>query len=168
MSKSCIPTTTTTTHIFQEAIDHCRWKKVLYLVLKQINISDYGNKPFEEIFIEIYDICKERKGIGMLTVYDISAAICRFYKTNIDKVYIIGNGPKRAIQILELKPKTHKLNDLLKLQYVEISDIVNGFDSNSYTITDTQIRNTTNGDIVETFICNWQKTKRPNKTIICV
>jgi hypothetical protein len=154
MSNKC----RSTTNLFQEAIDHCRWKKVLYFVLKRINIYDYENKTFEDIIIGIYDICKEQKGIGMLTIYDISAAICRFYKRNIDKVYIIGNGPKRAVQLLNLKPKTHKINHCITIKYVEIDDVVNGFDSKSFEF-DTMIRNSTNGDIVETYICNWQKTQ---------
>ena len=36
-------------NIFQEAISHCRWKKVLHNILKDINISVYKNKTFEEI-----------------------------------------------------------------------------------------------------------------------
>ena len=30
------------TNIFQEAIDHCRWKNVLHSVLKKINVFDYS------------------------------------------------------------------------------------------------------------------------------
>ena len=31
-------------NIFQEAIEHCRWKKALHTVLKKINIVNYENK----------------------------------------------------------------------------------------------------------------------------
>ena len=75
------------TNIFQEAISHCRWKKVLHNILKDINISVYKNKTFEEIITEVYNICKNIDGIGMLATYDITSAICRHYKVNIDKVY---------------------------------------------------------------------------------
>lgn len=146
------------TNIFQEAIDHCRWKKVLHSVLKKINVSDYNNKTFEEIIFEVYNICKDVKGLGMLTIYDISSAICRFYKININKVYIIGNGPKRAVKLLNIKTKTHKINDNIKIKYVSISEIINAFDTNYYEL-DENIRNNKNGDILETYICNWQKTK---------
>ena len=78
------------TNIFQEAINHCRWKKALHYVLKQINIVNYENKTFEEIILEIYNICDNIEGVGMLSIYDITAAICRYNKINIDKVYIIG------------------------------------------------------------------------------
>jgi hypothetical protein len=152
--KSC----NVSTNIFQEAIDHCRWKKVLHSFLKKINIFDYENKTFEEIIFEIYNICHNVKGIGMLTVYDITSAICRYYKINIDKVYIIGNGPKRAVKLLNIKTKKHKINDKIKLNFIEIVDVINVFDINSYVL-DENIRNTKNGDILETYICNWQKTK---------
>ena len=76
-------------NIFQEAISHCRWKKVLHNILKDINISVYKNKTFEEIITEVYNICKNIDGIGMLAIYDITSAICRHNKVNIDKVYII-------------------------------------------------------------------------------
>jgi len=99
------------TNIFQEAIDHCRWKKALHSILIKINIVNYENKTFEEILFEIYNICNNVKGVGILTIYDITSAICRYYKINIDKVYIIGNGPKRAVKLLHIKIKKHKIND---------------------------------------------------------
>ena len=145
-------------HIFQEAIDHCRWKKALNSFLKKINIFDYENKTFEEIIFEIYNICDNVKGVGILTIYDITSAICRYYKINIDKVYIIGNGPKRAVKLLNIKTKKHNINDKIKLNFVEIIDVIHSFDINSYVL-DENIRNTKNGDILETYICNWQKTK---------
>ena len=146
-------------NMFQEAINHCRWKKVLHSVLKKINVSNYNNNnTFEEIFLQIYIICNDVKGIGTLTIYDISAAICRFYKINIDRVYIIGNGPKRAVKLLNIKTKIYKINDNIKLRYVDIGNIIEAFDFNSYDL-DVNIRNNKNGDIFETYICNWQKTK---------
>lgn len=144
-------------NVFQEAINHCRWKKVLNSVLEKINISDYNDKTFDEIIIEIYDICSSVRGIGMLTVYDITSAICRFYKINIDKVYVIGNGPKRAVKLLNIKTKINKISNKIKINYVDISDIINAFAVNSYKL-DENIKGQQNGDIFETYICNWQKT----------
>jgi hypothetical protein len=152
MMKSC----SRSTNIFQEAIDHCRWKKALHTVLPQINIVDYENKTFEEIIFDVYNICDNVKGVGMLAIYDITSAICRYYKRNIDKVYIVGNGPKRAVNILNIKTKKYKINDKIKLNYVEIIDVINAFDIHTYVL-DKNIRNTKNGDILETYICNWQK-----------
>ncbi len=106
---------------------------------------------------KVYNICNNVKGVGMLTIYDITSAICRYYKINIDKVYIIGNGPKRAVKILRIKTKNHKINDKTNLKYIDIIDVINAFDINNYEL-DENIRNTKNGDILETYICNWQKT----------
>jgi hypothetical protein len=145
-------------NIFQEAINHCRWKTVLQTVIQQINISDYHNNTFEEIIFKIYTICKNVYGIGMLTIYDITFGICRYHNINIDKVYIIGKGPKKAVNILNIKTKTQNINNYIKIKYVNIIDIINAFDVNNYKL-DKNIRNTRNGDILETFICNWQKNK---------
>lgn len=145
-------------NIFEEAINHCRWKKSLYLLLKKINICNYENKTFEEILLEIYNISSNIKGVGMLSVYDITAAICRYYKININKVYIIGKGPKRAIKLLNIKLKKYRISNKINLNFVNIIDIINAFDNNNYELNE-YFRNTNNGDILETYICNWQKTK---------
>ena len=107
---------------------------------------------------EIYDICENIKGLGILTIYDITSAICRYYKIIIDKVYIIGNGPKRAVKLLNIKIKKHKINNKMNLHFVEIIDVINAFNINNYVL-DENIRNSKNGDMFETYICNWQKTK---------
>jgi len=142
--------------LFKEAIDHCRWKKVLEPILQQINISDYENQTFEEIFSKIYNICKPIYGLGRLVIYDITSAICRVNKINIDKVFIVGNGPKKACIILGIKPKLYKINNYIKIHYVEIDEILNALIIRRE-ILDYSIKVCKNGDILETFICNWQK-----------
>jgi hypothetical protein len=143
--------------IFQEAQKHCRWKKVLDNILKDINISIYENKSFEQIFMDIYIISKNVRGIGLLTIYDITSAICRFHKINIDKVYIIGNGPKRAVKLLSLDMKIHRISSDIKIKYVDINEIISAFDKKSFGL-DESIRNNKNADFFETFLCNWQKS----------
>lgn len=143
--------------IFQEAIDHCRWKRVLYNVLSNIHISEYkNNTTFEEIFIKTYNICKEVKGLGLLTIYDTTSSICREYSIHIDNVYIIGNGPKRAVALLDIKTKTQILDKNIRLRYTTIPEIIHAFALYSYKI-DKSIKNTKNGDIMESYLCNWQK-----------
>lgn len=145
--------------IFQEALDHCRWKTVLRNILKDIkpSISQYKNKTFEEIICEIHRICENVKGLGMLTMYDITSAICRYYNISINKVYIIGNGPKRAIKILNIKTKKHKIRNKLTLHYVDVENVIFAFNNKGYKLHD-DIINTNNGDIIETYICKWQKS----------
>lgn len=151
-------------NIFQEAIDHCRWKKVLYnhvLVkseLQEHNLHQFAEKKFNEIFIIVYNICDKVEGIGLLTIYDITSAICRFNKINIDKIYIIGTGPKKAIRLLDVKAKSQKI-DKLTLKYVEISEILKAFQKKNYKI-NIKIKNSINGDDFETYICKWQKKYR--------
>jgi hypothetical protein len=143
---------------FQEAIHHCRWKKVLYAVLKGINILHYKNKSFDEIIVEIYKVCNGIKGIGLLTMYDITSAICRYHQIHIDRVYIIGKGPKRAITLLHMKTKMHRIDNTVSIHYVDIQDVMHAFDSKSYVVDET-IRNNKNGDVLETYLCHWQKTQ---------
>lgn len=147
--------------IFQEAIDHCRWKSVLrndILVkneLKECNLHKLVGKSFEEIFLLVYNICCKFKGIGMLTTYDITSAICNYNNILIDKIYIIGRGPKRAISLLDIKAKTKKIEGII-LKYVEIPDLLEAFTIKNYEIP-SQIKHSCNGDHFETYICNWQK-----------
>ena len=140
-----------------EAIAHCRWKGALMTVLENdIVVEKYSNNSFEEIFESIYNICKEVKGIGLLTMYDIVSAICRRFNVNIDHVYIIGGGPVRACKLLHLEPKRKKICKCVVLRYLEIKDIVRAFQENGYTMDD-DLRSNTNGDDFESYICNWQK-----------
>ena len=149
-------------NIFQEAMDHCRWKRQLDTVLLRPELhdnilQDYSGKSFEEILLTVYNICEKVKGVGMLTVYDIVAAICRFNNINIERVYIIGGGPVRAARLLNIKLKTHKI-EKIALKYIEISEIIEAFDKLKLEI-DSQIKYSNNGDEFETYICNWQKDK---------
>jgi hypothetical protein len=152
MSRTC----GSSKNVFQEAIDHCRWKTTLNDMLhNSIRLQDYRDMSFQDIFESVSTICSQTKGIGMLTTYDITAAICRHYSVNVNKVYIIGNGPKRAVRILGLTTKKEKIGSN-ELNYVEINDIIDSFDKNGYSM-DEKVKNSKNGDSFETFICQWQK-----------
>jgi hypothetical protein len=149
-------------NIFQEAMDHCRWKRNLDTVLlrpelQYPNLQDYSGKSFEEILLIVYNICEEAKGVGLLTIYDIVAAICRHNNIPIEKVYIIGRGPVRAARLLNIKLKTQKIQKI-SLKYVEISEIIEAFDKQKHEI-DIEIKQSSSGDDFETYICNWQKDK---------
>jgi len=133
--------------LFFEAYDHCRWKTVLQNFLTDLDISVHRGKTFEDIFSDIYNLCRNVKGLGMLSVYDITASICRYYNVTIDRVYIIGGGPKRAVKLLKLKTYSRKFNNI-RLVFVEINDVKNRFNLE-----------TTDGDVLETFLCKWQKAQ---------
>jgi len=149
-------------NIFQEAMDHCRWKRSLDTVLLRPELhdnilQDYSGKSFEDILLTVYNICEKVKGVGLLTIYDIAAAICRHNNIPIEKVYIIGRGPVRATRLLNIKLKTHKI-EKIALKYIEISEIIEAFDKQKYEI-DSQVKQSNSGDEFETYICNWQKDK---------
>ena len=150
-------------YIFQEAIDHCRWKKVLRnnvltkTEFQEHNLHEFKSKNFNEILLFVYNICDKVEGIGMLTIYDITSAICRYNKINIEKIYIIGKGPKRAIRLLDVNAKSQKIENIT-LKYVEIPEILKAFQLKKYEI-NLQIKNSNNGDDFESYICNWQKDK---------
>ena len=145
-------------NIFQDAINHCRHPTKLYPIIKDITnrIEEYKNKNYEQIICMIYDICKNINQIGPLMVYDISAGLCRYYRIPIDKVYIIGGGPRKAIKLLNINKKLHKINNEIKYHYVTIDELVRAFDNSKYKL-DKIMRNNRNGDDWESFICNWQK-----------
>lgn len=150
-------------YIFQEAVDHCRWKNILRnnvlskSELQLDNLYEFSNKRFDEVLQYVYSLCENVQGVGMLTVYDITSAICRHNNINIDKIYIIGNGPKRAIRLLGIPSKNEKIGKLT-LQYVEIQSVLDAFNEKNYEM-DVDVKNSTNGDVFETYICNWQKDK---------
>jgi hypothetical protein len=149
-------------NIFQEAMDHCRWKRQLDTVLLRPELhdnilQDYSGKSFEEILLTVYNICEQAKGVGLLTIYDITAAICRYNNINIERVYIIGRGPVRAARLLNIKLKTQKIQKV-SLKYIEISEIIEAFENQKYEI-DSHIKQSSSGDDFETYICNWQKDK---------
>ena len=143
-----------------EALEHTRNPKDVKIVIKKIkqNLQEYKGKTFEDIFYTIYTTYKIHQKIGLLIIYDLSIAICYFHNIIIDKVYIIGNGPKRAIKLLNIKTKTHNTNNI-KLKYVYISDIINAFNRNNYELEVEGGKNNKNADVWESYLCNWQKTQ---------
>jgi hypothetical protein len=142
---------------FGEAMAHCRWKKVLReSVLSRIEISRYSGSCFEEVYEDIAGICREVKGVGELTVYDMVAAICCHFGIRIDRVYIVGNGPKRAIELLEIKTKRYRFGRI-SLPYVKIEEIHDAFKTKGFP---EEPPKTDDGDEMESWICNWQKLYR--------
>ena len=146
-------------HIFQEAFSHCRWKGALAGIVGKIDVAHYRNMSFEEIFLDIYDRATAVKGVGLLTVYDMVAALCRKHGVVIQRVYIVGGGPKRAVGLLGLRPKTQVLRtgtEPVRLKYIDIECLHRALERGTYPYDDFILR-VKNGDELETYICNWQK-----------
>lgn len=149
--------------VFQEAIDHSRRKNTLrneILTLPEFQedkLHQYSHKTFEEIFSGVYKTCKPVYGIGMLTIYDISVAICKYNKINIERVYIIGNGPKRAITLLGIEPQIQKIGDTF-VRYVEIQEVLRAFREKDQPLSE-WLSSSKSGDDLENYICAWQRHK---------
>ena len=140
---------------FEEALSHCRWKGKLKDLIPQINIRSFRGRSFEYIFQSIYFKCKKIKGLGLLTTYDITASICKYHSIPIDRVYIIGSGPIRAIELLGLETKKQYINKI-PVNYVEIQNVINAFENKKFDLVE-EIKSTKNGDLIESFLCKWQK-----------
>ncbi len=146
--------------IFYEAKAHCRWKSTLNDFLPSIQIEKYKNYfYFECILRDIIKETKNIKGIGPLTAYDISVGIAYKYNIRIFQVYIIGNGPKRAVELLNLsgKLKKRKLGGKL-LHFLYIEDIKNALKNSKYDYNKEIFEEKYNGDLFESYLCNWQKS----------
>lgn len=150
-------------NIFQEAIRHCRWKRVLRTVvltnpiLCVKKLSSFSDNTFEEILLHVYNICIGVYSIGPLVVYDITAAICRYNKIIVDKIYIVGGGPRRALELLNIKPKIQKM-DNISLKYIEIPELLEAFRVINHELP-SYLKNNNNGDEFESYICHWQKAE---------
>jgi len=157
---SCLSSKTTKKEFGEEALQHTRNPKDVDIVIKMIkrNLQEYKGKTFEEIFYMIYTRHKIYKKIGLLIIYDLSSDICDEYNIIIDKVYIIGGGPERAVKLLNIKTKTHYINGI-KLNYVDISDIIDAFNRNNHKLEVVGGKNNKNADDWESYLCNWQKTQ---------
>ena len=134
------------TVLYHEAMCHCRHKTILKKFLNKIDIHKYKKTSFEDIFLDVQNLNDTRGSIGSLTIYDIASDIFRYHGNMIDKVYIVGGGPKRAVKLLGLKTRT---NPIIRLKYVSIDDIVCKL----------KLDKTDDGYLLETFICIWQKTQ---------
>jgi hypothetical protein len=133
------------TILYYEALHHCRHKTVLKTFLKTIDVEKYKNSTFEHVFLDVQKLNMTRGSIGPLTLYDIASDIFRYHGGIIDKVYIVGGGPRRAVKLLGLKTST---NPIIKLKYATIDDVVEKL----------HLEKTNDGDLLETFMCIWQKT----------
>lgn len=131
--------------LFWEARGHCRHKTILDAFLKNLDLNNYKNKSFEKIFLELKNIQRRKGSIGNLTLYDIASDLVRHDGGQINKVYIIGSGPKRAIKILGIKKQ---LDPVTKLHFASCEDVVRAC----------KLEPTTDGDLLETYICQWQKS----------
>ena len=114
-------------------------------------INECKENTFEEIVYKVHSVSSPVKGIGRLGVYDLSNGICKKYGINVNRVYIVGPGPKRAVKLLGLSVKLQRFGNF-KMHYVEIYEVIAAFKVRGLSIITSN-----NGDDYETYICEWQK-----------
>jgi hypothetical protein len=135
--------------IFHEAISHSRkgteLKELLAREFKDLH--PYSGLSFYDIFQRVSTLCT----LGPLHVYDITAAICRYHHIHIDKIYIVGNGPKIAAGLLHLKTKSDAKDK--RLRYIEMADTIRALTKHNI-----PLLHSTNGDDFESYLCKWQST----------
>ena len=155
---SCSPTTS----VFQEAYNHSRQKTLILKMIDSLSLSSYQGKSFEDVLSSITNVAKQFPGIGILGIYDIASGISRYNAIPVKRVYIIGDGPKRAAKLLNLPLKTHTCSSR-KYTYVEIPVVLEALEKKGISI---ESRKKQDGDFLETFLCVWQKTQKIEQTLI--
>lgn len=139
--------------MYAELIRHTRMSltKLVYV------LSHFKNFKHENSFTDVYSRVHNEildlgiKGVGPLSKYDIASAICRNHII-IDRVYIVGGGPKEAIRKLNLKMRLHKFNSI-SLHYVTIEEVKEAFLKRGESLLES-----VNGDDYESYLCTWVKT----------
>ena len=143
--------------VFQEAINHSRAPQHLLLrMIDELNRSSYEGKTFEHVLTSVTQRTDGLQGFGPLTFYDIASGISRWNAIDIQRVYIMGPGPKNAAKLLNLRLKTFRVESRT-FKYAECKDVVDALQKRNVVVPDNILKN---GDALETFLCKWQKTVR--------
>lgn len=154
--------------LFPDAYLHCRWQRPLYNLLETLRDSKSVDNIFARfksytsvisIFAAINNLAKDIFGIGPLTVYDITIAICRVHKITDKRIHLCGNGPIRAARQLKL-PVLHYSEGGHTLNYITIPDALNAFDTIMHELPPS-LKNSKNGDDFESYMCRWQGGRCP-------
>jgi len=144
-----------TTSVFQEAYNHSRQKTLILKMIDSLSLSSYQGKSFEDVLSSITNVAKQFPGIGKLGIYDIASGISRYNAIPVERVYIIGDGPKRAAKQLNLPLNKYSCGSRSYL-YAEIPDVLTALETMNISVDSTK---KSDGDYLETFLCVWQKTQ---------
>lgn len=147
---------------FEEAIAHSRRKGAIKTMLQEIDPSLFQLDTFGDVFSAVDKMYGSRECIGPLAVYDITVAICRHNNIPINRVYLIGNGPRRAAKMLDISPyhtKYEKITSGKRLPYIDTQDVIDALQVHGYPIDHYDKTAVFQGDDVETHLCRWQKGK---------
>jgi hypothetical protein len=141
---------------FRECLWHGRHRSEIKTLLQIIYAcrDTYRLEHNLTTFDQVYQFVSTQYGtkprVGPLFKYDVTTQLCRYYGIIIDKVYIVGSGPKKNAFRLNLTLKTNPITDL---SYAEASEVINklgvGYIDKAFgTLSDKFI-----GDDLETILC---------------
>ena len=159
-SSKCLERNDIDTSMFQEALNHNAYGNERRKIMKEMaiylktHLEDFYAETFNEIYTKVYDHCIKIKGIGKLSCYDFTNAICKYYGVPINIVFIIKKrGPYNAAIALGLENqiKTETIRKNLKFQYLEIDVAIQGLRNQRLKINS----DITDGDIIESCMCKW-------------
>ena len=122
-------------------------------MIHEINLVSYQGKTFEEVLSSITKHSQKFSGIGPLSIYDISSGISRWNAIPINRVYIVGDGPKNAAKLLNLRLKRLQIDSRV-FHYAEQKDVIEALQKRNVEISADKM----DGDSLETFLCKWQKS----------
>jgi hypothetical protein len=147
--------------LFIEAINHARNKGLMRNFISSLDLPNLLQCTFLETFRTIST--SKPKGIGLLGVYDIASAIARHNNEKLDKVYLVGNGPMRAAQLLDLVSniKHHKIGDYI-IPYLPVNIVTTHLKEKNIVFEEGM-----DGDQLESFLCNLQKDMKEEQKDMC-
>lgn len=140
--------------LFFDFLQDVRWKNDAKKFLK-VNVIHFRvlvGQPFEHIFMSVVDVVLNAKGIGILGAYNITTVLCSF---EVPNVYILGGGPKKALEILSIFDKCEWEGvGRYRRKFIPRDVLVNAiFTLHRVEITENNFSN----DQLETTLCVWQK-----------
>lgn len=143
---------------FPAAFRHKRgWGKELTAFLegtKFINLLESiegGSTTFTELYTALYSM--RIRGLGRLLLYDIATQICRDNGISEERIYLLGNGPRKAAKLLRVPIETARFKGCI-LPYTTITHVLHAFDSVGHDVP-ISLRNSKNGDDFESYLCKW-------------
>ena len=98
----------------------------------------------------------EKSAQAILNFNNSGLSILEISHRSKDFVAVMDEARSLAIELLGLEAKKKWINNI-KVNYVEIQAVVKAFENKSFDIVN-EIKLTKNGDLVESFLCKWQKT----------
>lgn len=144
---------------FRECLYHGYHRQEIKVLLidiytKKDSFKELNNlDSFEKVYIFVNDNYRSKPRAGPLFIYDVTTQLCRYYSIPIDKVYIVGSGPRINCNKLNL---TLKYNPDISLQYVVVQELIDKLSIDYINKVFGELSNDFIGDDLETILCGYK------------